>query len=58
MELMDDFPDAAGLSKADKASIKKLAIEKGLIQDVPIKTITDSTGKTYGQNQMLLNLSG
>ena len=44
---MDDFPDACGLSKADKASIKNLAIEKGLIPDVPVKKITDSAGKTY-----------
>ena len=44
---MDDFPDAGELSKADKADIRKLAIEKGLIPDVPVNVVTDAGGKTY-----------
>ncbi len=44
---MDDFPDAGELSKADKADIRNLAIEKGLIPDVPVKVVTDASGKTY-----------
>ena len=44
---MDDFPDAGNLSKADKADIKNLAIEKELIPNVPVKTVTDSNGNIY-----------
>lgn len=44
---MDDFPDAGGLSKADKVDIKNLAIEKGLFPEVSVKIISNATGKTY-----------
>ena len=44
---MDDFPDAGELSKADKADIRNLAIEKGLIPDVPVNVTTDASGRIY-----------
>ena len=43
----DAFPNASKLSKGDKAIIKKRAIEKGLIPNVPIKVVKDSNKKTY-----------
>ena len=43
----DAFPNARKLSKADKTSIKRHAIEKGLIPDVPVKTVKGSGKKTY-----------
>ena len=44
---VDAFPNAGKLSKGEKASIKKRAIEKGLIPDVPVEFVKASRKKTY-----------
>ena len=44
---MDDFPNANELTKTDKAQIKALAVEKGLIPNVSIKIYIDNIGIKY-----------
>ena len=43
----DGFPNGGRLSKHDKIDIRKYAIEKGLIPNVPVNVVTDASGKTY-----------
>ena len=43
----DGFPNGGRLSKNDKIDIRKYAIEKGLIPNVPVNVVTDASGKTY-----------
>ena len=44
---LDEFPDAEMLSQDNRTDIKKYAIERGLIPNVLVNTVTGADGKIY-----------